>query len=307
MPSHAMSTVDTSPPIISFDGLSVPGQMKIFPESSFFGQRRALTLPAPAEVRARNKESDDIRATSFDRPPPVTFSSLGLLVKYGSNVTILEAQTQKMVHEQLQGKVPVPEIFGWTEDGGQRFIYMSLIEGATLQERWCDMNEDEKRAVCEELQEMVKALRALEQDSHDRFIGSLGKQPLNEIFLASHPDLRGPFVGSNAVQQFQDACGIEIDSEAPIVLTHDDLVPPNVVLSLGLNPKVAAIIDWGQAGWLPAYWEYCKARRVRLNPKFFSDAAQEEWRTKYLPTILDPVDDEAYYHPWLYFVLSKGI
>ncbi|KAK1598224.1 uncharacterized protein LY79DRAFT_655987 [Colletotrichum navitas] len=36
-------------------------------------------------------------------------------------------------------------------------------------------------------------------------------------------------------------------------------------------------------------------------------AAQEEWRTKYLPTILDPVDDETHHHPWLYFVLSKGI
>ncbi|GKT57208.1 hypothetical protein ColTof4_11362 [Colletotrichum tofieldiae] len=85
------------------------------------------------------------------------------------------------------------------------------------------------------------------------------------------------------------------------------LSPPNIILSLGPSPKVAAIIDWGQAGWLPAYWEYCKAKRARLNPKNFSDAAQEEWRTKYLPAILDPVDDETHYHPWLYFVLSKGI
>ncbi|GKT51827.1 uncharacterized protein ColSpa_12008 [Colletotrichum spaethianum] len=166
-----MSTADTSTQIISFDGSSVPGQTKIFSESSFFKERRAPTLPAPAEVRARNEEPGNIRATSFDRPPPVTFPSLGLLVKYGGNVTIVEAQTQMMVHERLQGLVPVPEIFGWTEDDGQRFIYMSLIEGVTLQERWCDMNEDEKRVICEELKGMVKELRALEQDSHDRFVG----------------------------------------------------------------------------------------------------------------------------------------
>jgi hypothetical protein len=30
---------------------------------------------------------------------------------------------------------------------------------------------------------------------------------------------------------------------------------------------------------------------------------QEEWRDKYLPMILDPVDEETYYYPWLYFVL----
>jgi Phosphotransferase enzyme family len=139
------------------------------------------------------------------------------------------------------------------------------------------------------------------------FIGSLGKQPLNEIFLMWHPELTGPFQGANAVQQFQEACGINIGGEVPIVFTHDDLVPPNILLSPGPSPKVAAIVDWGQAGWYPAYWEYCKARRVTLSPECFSVAAQEEWHTKYLPMILDPVDDETYYNPWLFFVLSKGI
>jgi hypothetical protein len=61
--------------------------------------------------------------------------SLGLVVKYGANVTVVEAQTQMMICEQLQGQVPVPEVFGWTEDGDQVFIFMSLIEDETLQER----------------------------------------------------------------------------------------------------------------------------------------------------------------------------
>jgi hypothetical protein len=104
------------------------------------------------------------------------------------------------------------------------------------------------------------------------------------------------------------ACGIEISGDVPIIFTHDDLVPPNILLSPGPNPKVASVIDWGQAGWYPTYWEYCKARWVRLDPEYFNDAIQEEWRTKYLPIVLDPVDDEIYYHhPWLYFVLSKGV
>ncbi|KAK1691088.1 phosphotransferase enzyme family protein [Colletotrichum godetiae] len=277
---------------MSFNGVSsVSTQTTVLPETSFLRHGRAPALPTPAEVRARNEESDDIYATSFDRPPPVKLSSLGLFVKCGDDVTIIEAQTQKVAYERLQGKLPVPEIFDWAEDDGQRFIYMSLIEGVTLQDRWHDLIEDERRVVCEELKEMVRALRAFKQDSHDRFVGSLGKQPLNEIFLTSHPDLRGPFVDFNAVQQFQDACGIEIDGDTQIVP----------------NPKVAAIIDWDQAGWLPSYWEYCKAKQVRLSPKDFSDVGQEEWRTQYLPTILDPVDDEAYYHHWLNLVLSKGI
>ncbi|KAK1995073.1 hypothetical protein LX36DRAFT_613175, partial [Colletotrichum falcatum] len=88
------------------------------------------------------------------------------------------------------------------------------------------------------------------------------------------------------------------------MFTRDDLVAPRIILSLGENVKVAAIIDSAQAAWHPAYWEYCKARRVKLDPAALSTAGQEEWRAKYLPTILDPVDEEGCYHPWLYFVLS---
>lgn len=164
------------------------------------------------------------------------------------------------------------------------------------------------RAVCHQLQKMVKAWRGLTQDQQDCYIGSVGKQPLQEAILEFRPQLAGPFLGANAVQQFQDPCGIAITSEEPIMFTHNDLVPLNILLTPGPNPKIATIIDWAQAGWYPAYWEYCKARRVRVHsddPRF-DDAAQEEWHTEYLPMILDPVDEEAYYHPWLWFVLSKG-
>ncbi|KAK2024033.1 phosphotransferase enzyme family protein [Colletotrichum zoysiae] len=271
--------------------------MKIFPESSFFKEKRAHTLPTPAEVRARNWEVDRFRAARVYRPPAVKFPSLGLVVKYGSGVTIVEAQTQVMVHERLRGTVPVPEIFALVEDDKQLFIYMSLIEGATLQERWCDLNEDERRMICGELKEMLRALRTLEQDSHDRFVGNLGKQPVNDVFLLDSLGLRGPFMG---------ACGIDIDGEALIVFTHNDLVAPNIMLLLRRNPKVAAIIDWGQSGWLSAYWEYCKAKWVKLYPTHrFDEAAQEEWHTKYLPNILDPVDDETHWYPWLYFALAN--
>lgn len=41
------------------------------------------------------------------------------------------------------------------------FTYMFLINGESLQERWADMNEKERQAVCSELKYMVKAWRAL--------------------------------------------------------------------------------------------------------------------------------------------------
>ncbi|KAJ5977579.1 hypothetical protein N7501_000921 [Penicillium viridicatum] len=276
-------------------------------DSSFFREHRASTLPTPAEVRAINEESGNIRGTSFNRPPPVELPSLGLIIKYGADTTVTEAKTQKMIYNQLKGKVPVPEVFGWTEDGGQVFIYMSLIAGEPLEERWGALKDDEREAVCKELNGMVKAWRSLEQPDQVLYVGGLDNQPLNDIFLSGHRDLAGPFYSADAVQKFQNGCDIEIDGEVPVVFTHDDLVPPNILLSPETNPVVASIIDWGQAGWYPAYWEYCKAHRVRPNPEYFDEDLHEEWKTRYLPTILDPVDDETVYHPWLWFVLSKGI
>jgi hypothetical protein len=80
--------------------------------------------------------------------------------------------------------------------------------------------------------------------------------------LCDYPDFVGPFGGTNAAQQCQDVCGIEINTQVPIVFTHDYFVAPNILLSPGPNSKVTMIIDWVQTGWYPAYWEYCKARRV---------------------------------------------
>ena len=69
-----MSTVNTSELSIGLD-FSASSQMKIFPKCSFFKEGRALILPSPAEIRPINKESG---ITSFNRPPPVIFPSMGL-------------------------------------------------------------------------------------------------------------------------------------------------------------------------------------------------------------------------------------
>ena len=145
--------------------------MKVFPQSSFFKVRETPHLPPPSTVRAINEQSGNVRATYFNRPPPVKIPELGLVIKYGADVTITEAQTQIMVREELDGQVPVPEVFGWTEDGGQVFIYMSIVEGDSLVERWGSMDESERRSICAELKDMSKAWRALEQQGHEPYIG----------------------------------------------------------------------------------------------------------------------------------------
>lgn len=264
-------------------------------------------MPSPSTIRALNRNLGGVRAENFYRPPPLHIPSLGLLVKYGADVTIHEARTQIMIREKLCGQVPTPEVFGWVVDGGQVFIYMQLIQGETLEARWHNLDKANRLSICSQLKRMVASWRSLLQDDQECYIGSTGKQALNDIFLQHRPDLTGPFEGPDAIAQFHAACGIDISQRGPIVFTHADLVAPNILLSTGPKPTVVAIIDWGQAGWYPSYWEYCKARRVELASHCFSPETQDEWRAKYLPLIMEAVDNETYYYPWLQFVLSKGI
>lgn len=146
---------------------------EIFFDSSFFKNERASTLPTPAEVRSINHTSGNIQGKNFNRPPPVMIPSLDLVIKYGADVTVAEAQTLMMISKHLKGQVPVPEIFGWTEDENQVFIYMPLIEGETLQEKWCALNENERLSVCEELKCMAKAWRSFIQDGQGQYVGKL--------------------------------------------------------------------------------------------------------------------------------------
>jgi predicted Ser/Thr protein kinase len=77
-----------------------------------------------------------------------------------------------MVYDKLQGDVPVPEVYGWSENGCQVFIYMALIEGDTLEQRWAGMKEDERLSVCAELRRMSKKWRVLQHDQVELCIGT---------------------------------------------------------------------------------------------------------------------------------------
>ncbi|SPJ78902.1 uncharacterized protein FTOL_07293 [Fusarium torulosum] len=276
----------------------------IYPQSNFFQEDRAAALPSPTEVRASNEASDDVRAKNLDSPTPVKFPSLGLIVKYGTDVSAAEIETQAMMHERLQGQVPVPQVYGRAKDGDQKFLYMALIEGDTLQTRFHALSESERQAICKELRSMVNAWRALEQSKESQYVGSVGRRPLTDYSVIARPGRAGPYLGANSVREFHDACGIEIEEDIPICFTHNDLCPPNILISKGPDPTVVGIIDWEQAGWYPSYWEYCKARRVGVIDEYFDHAHQEECTSKYLPQIFDDVDEERVYHPWLYFMLS---
>jgi hypothetical protein len=142
---------------------------KDFSESSFFKINGPNSrLPSPAEVRALSGENE-----THPQPAPVRFAHLGLIVKFGYDVTVYEAQCLSVMKRVLCNEVTVPEVYGWRVDSDQVFIYMQLIQGPTLKERWDSLDVSDKTAVCGQLRRIMTCLRRVEQDPHDSFIGML--------------------------------------------------------------------------------------------------------------------------------------
>jgi aminoglycoside phosphotransferase len=324
-----------------------PAERAVFLESSFFSRNGpGAELPSPADVRARSAVQNPGAQQTTYRIPPVRYEELGLIVKFGSapRVTVDEGQCLWALRRALPDVLPVPEVYGWTHDGGQVFIFMELVRGVSLERRWESLSEVDREGVCRQLREMISGLRELRHAPGEFFIGmtfpdktwtepagilfryllasvlkgTLGQQPPTDIIFdcpQNNPP-GGPF---HSVTEFHDWLSLlirpgfehhwpgkkpseipdpyreSLPDAAPVVLTHGDLHPSNIMVSTDSPCKVVAIIDWHQSGWYPDYWEFCKA--------VFTAEVNGEWMNRYIPLFLD---DSGFADVWDVYAGALG-
>ena len=157
-----------SPRVILAPEMLPSAESAFFQDSSFFDKDGGDSLPSPTEVRKRAMES---KFYLPNRPVPVHFPELALVVKFGTEITGAEGQCLWAIRRLLPS-VPVPEVYGWCRDGNQVFIYMQLVQGETLEKRWDGLSVEEKGAVSLQLREIIGCLGRFEQPSDGRFIGT---------------------------------------------------------------------------------------------------------------------------------------
>lgn len=76
-----------------------------------------------------------------------------------------------------------------------------------------------------------------------------------------------------------------LSDSADVVFTHADLHLKNILISEDAEPRrITGIADWGQAGWCPEYWEFCKALLLTGNHEWYMGG----WLLK----AMEPYDDE---------------
>ncbi|POR37750.1 Uncharacterized protein TPAR_02060 [Tolypocladium paradoxum] len=281
------------------------GPSATFRCSSYFSRNgHDAVLPSPSEVLAKSAAQDPRFRNRQDRPP-VRFEELGLLVKFGKEprVTIAEGQCLWTLRRVLP-QVPVPEVYGWVQDEDYVFLFMELVQGVTLKERWACLTQEERIGLCENLRTMLGKLRHLRQEPGNTFLGDISRGPFGDVvFTNGNLPRAGPF---SSVKEFHDwlsamtKIGMEIHwpgidtndipdpyrqhlpDNSTVVFTHADLHPGNILVSLESPCRIMAIIDWQLSGWYPDYWEFCKAE--------YTAEPRSEWVTAYIPRFLEEPD-----------------
>ncbi|KAK0105042.1 hypothetical protein ONS95_004590 [Cadophora gregata] len=283
----------------------------VFEESAYFSRNGpGCSLPSPAEVRRlRDPLSSGASETA-------KFEALGLIVKFGREITIAEGQCLWAIRQHFHHhQVSVPEVYGWCEESGEVFIYMELIQGITLEDRWESLPRQERLNVCEQLRAMLVELRTLRQDPNYYFLGHINRQPLLDIvFTNSTKPPAGPF---SSVKEFHDwlsyltkrgkathwpdpslipdPCRVLLPDDSLITFTHSDLHPRNIMVSADGPCRILALVDWHQSGWYPDYWEYCKA--------VYTADPGGEWETEYIPRF---VEVPTCYDAWAFYPRTLG-
>lgn len=111
-------------------------QMNFLDSSWFRNHSRTRAFPSPEQVRSLSNPRRLLQLVQFEE--------LNIIVKFGAYISTSEAINLWAIRRVFQNQVPVPEVYGWrvVERDGKTpevFIYMQLIHGPTLDQRWDSM------------------------------------------------------------------------------------------------------------------------------------------------------------------------
>ncbi|TJY41794.1 aminoglycoside 3'-phosphotransferase [Cohnella pontilimi] len=177
------------------------------------------------------------------------------------SVETLRQEKERM--EWLQGKLPVPEILYYEDDGSNEYLLMSEIPGLDASHRLYES------MLPQLMRELAAGLRAIHEvdirncpfdQRLERKIGEAGKRVENR--LVDEDDFDEIREGCTAEQLFQELIR-EKPADEDLVFTHGDYCLPNVILQDG---RLSGFIDWGRAGVADRYQDIALAvRSIRYN------------------------------------------
>ncbi len=192
--------------------------------------------------------------------------------------------------------IPIPRIYDVWFEGDKGFIIMEFIEGENLRRAYfTTLTEDQRRRVCRTLAGYLEQLRLipLPPPASDWRIGAANGGPFREACLSWANEPLGPFPSLSAFNDYRvslydkfgrihppvavrlaELRGAMADDDQRVVFTHADLHRDNVIIRVRAEDSdvdVAAILDWGCAGWRPIFWEAYKVMWLAPGPGIWKE------------------------------------
>ncbi|QPG97625.1 hypothetical protein C2857_006631 [Epichloe festucae Fl1] len=165
--------------------------------------------------------------------------------------------------------IPVPKVYAvHTTRTQDIYIEMEYITGEDLDTAWRKegrLSQDQKKTIFSDIKEYVSILRELQPPAED-LVASVLQNPAYDVRIGArffgpfnHHEFHSLARGHLRMEDIAVVFGEEVEkvhtTSYRTCFTHGDLVPRNIIVR---NGRVAAIIDWGFAGWYPEYWEFTK-------------------------------------------------
>ena len=168
--------------------------------------------------------------------------------------------------------IPVPRLLDVFKLNGTTNIVQEFIDCPVLQDVWPQLCDEDRLCCMKELKGYLDQLRALLPPDPDA-VQAIDGSGCQDLRLKSD-GVWGPFATHHEFQVYigyeyiRNAPGISQDASERLakiqgrlwrtVFSHGDLGPHNILWSVK-KKRIAAIIDWECSGWLPEYWDYCRA------------------------------------------------
>ncbi|KAH0497209.1 hypothetical protein TgHK011_004535 [Trichoderma gracile] len=214
------------------------------------------------ESKKMDSDEDEVLHSAYGRKV-VNIADV-IVRKKGDDLRPCEPETLQFIAEHTTIPVPKVQDTDW-QDGRLKCIVMDFVPGKRLDKIWGDLTSEQKLSIAHELHGYVRQLRSLRGD----YIGAINRR--QAVFGKRSPIECGPFeserewnafiledIVSSAPRMMRHLARYCLSRKHQIVFTHGDLAPRNILID-EKTFKVAAILDWEEAGWYPEHWEYIKA------------------------------------------------
>lgn len=184
------------------------------------------------------------------------------MLKSGNSVRIQEAAALRVAYKS---GIPVPRVHEAVATDQETYITIDYIEGDKLEDVWATLSENGKASIAKDVRNILDKMRKIEPPPE--LIGCCDASQVHDTrvyFSYDGPACRDEdafngFLLNGLHEATPDAVKRAIACHQRtghrVVLSHCDLTPRNIIVKDG---RVAALIDWEEAGWYPEYWEYVK-------------------------------------------------